>query len=90
MRALMRDAEMREQAHIIQKEVGLLAADVGRLDERVEKLQTHFDQASRDIKDIRTSSDRIKMRSDRIADADLDDPASIAPPRGPKAIAAAE
>lgn len=90
MRALMRDAQMREQAHIIQKEVGLLAEDVVRLDDRVEKLQKHFDLATDDIRQIRTSTDKVKKRSDRIIEADLDGPDSIAPPRSAKAIAAAE
>src|SRR5919206_749506 len=40
--SLLRDARMREQAHVIQKEVVALMADVGRLDERVRKLQLHY------------------------------------------------
>ncbi len=89
MRAVMRDAQMREQAHIIQKEVGLLAEDVVRLDERVEKLQTHFEQANRDVKEIRTSTDKVKKRSDRIIEAELDEPVAIAAPQ-PRKIVAAE
>ncbi|HHL43358.1 MAG TPA: DNA recombination protein RmuC, partial [Hellea balneolensis] len=42
MRAVMKDAKMREQAHILQKEIGILAEDVRRLSERTNKLQTHF------------------------------------------------
>jgi DNA recombination protein RmuC len=90
MRALMRDAQMREQAHIIQKEVGLLAEDVVRLDDRVDKLQKHFDLATDDIRQIRTSTDKVKKRSDRIIEADLDGPDAIENTRTPKAIAAAE
>ena len=90
MRAVMRDAQMREQAHVIQKEVILLAEDVGRLDDRVEKLQTHFEQANKDVKDIRISTDKVKKRSDRIVEAELDEPGEIAPPSARKAIAAAE
>ncbi len=73
MRAVMKDARMREQTHVIQREVGLLGEDVARLDVRVEKLQTHFDQASRDVKDIRTSTDKITRRAQRIDEAQLAD-----------------
>jgi DNA recombination protein RmuC len=90
MRAVMRDAQMREQAHVIQKEVALLAEDVGRLDDRVEKLQRHFDQTSEDVRQIRISTDKVKSRSDRIIEAELEEPGEIAPPPPHKAIAAAE
>lgn len=40
--------------------------DVGRLDDRVDKLQTHFDQAHRDIRDIRISTDKVTKRGSRI------------------------
>ncbi len=57
--SLLRDARMREQAHIIQQEVIRLMDDVGRLDERVRKLGLHFDQANKDIEDILVSSRKI-------------------------------
>lgn len=66
MRAVMKDAAMREQAHIIQREVGLMAKDVGLLDERVSKLQTHFNQTSEDIRKIRISTEKITKRADKI------------------------
>jgi DNA recombination protein RmuC len=66
VQALLRDVKMREQAHLIQKEVRLLLDDIGRLDERVGKLQTHFIQASKDIEMIVTSSKKVTSRSDRI------------------------
>ncbi len=50
--SLLRDQRMREQAHVIREEVIRLMEDVGRLDERVRKLQTHFGQANKDIDDI--------------------------------------
>ena len=59
VQALLRDVRMREEAHKIQNEVRELLADVGRLDERVRKLQTHFTQASNDIGDILTSSGKV-------------------------------
>ena len=73
MRAVMRDARMREQAGEIQKMVGLLLNDVRLLDERAGKLQRHFEQAAEDIRDIRISTERISGRSQRIKDVELDD-----------------
>jgi DNA recombination protein RmuC len=90
MRAVMRDAQMREQAHVIQKEVAYLAKDVERLDERVGKLQKHFDNASEDVRQIRISTEKVKARSDRIVEAELEEPVEIAPAPARRAIAAAE
>jgi DNA recombination protein RmuC len=90
MRAVMRDAQMREQAHVIQREVALLAEDMDRLDDRVGKLQKHFDAATEDVRQIRISTDKVKLRSDRIKDADLDEPEAIAPAKTAKSLTAAE
>ena len=49
MQAIVRDARMREQAHLIQAEVAQLIDDVRRLRDRVGKLDQHFRQASEDI-----------------------------------------
>ena len=71
VRAILRDVEMREQASVIQKEVGILLKDIGRLDTRVASLDRHFDQAARDIEDIKKSSTKIASRGDRIEALDL-------------------
>ncbi len=73
IRAVMRDAQMREQAHIIQNEVAAMAKDVDRLDQRVAKLQTHFNQSSEDIRNIRISTEKITKRADKIESLDLED-----------------
>ncbi len=65
--SLLRDARMREQAHIIQQEVAKLMDDVGRLDDRVRKLDVHFKQANKDIDDILVSSRKITGRGEKIA-----------------------
>src|SRR5690606_23177433 len=52
VQAILRDARMREQAHVIQAEVGKLLEDVGRLSDRVENLRSHFARASKDIDEI--------------------------------------
>ena len=66
IQAILKDARMREQAHVIQAEVVKLMQDVGRLDERVRKLQTHFVQANRDIDDILVSSSKVIRRGEKI------------------------
>lgn len=71
VRAILKDAKMREQAGVIQKEVGILIDDISRLDKRVESLSRHFEQASQDIGDIKTSSDKINKRIVKIEDIQL-------------------
>src|SRR5690606_19954251 len=66
IQAILKDARMREQAHVIQGEVIRLMEDVGRLDERVRKLQTHFAQANKDIDDILVSSGKVTKRGAKI------------------------
>ncbi len=75
MRAVMKDAAMREQAHIIQREVGAMAKDVSLLDDRVAKLQTHFNQSTEDIRKIRISTEKITKRADKIESLDVQEEA---------------
>ena len=71
MQAIMKDQRMQEQAHLIQAEVAGLMQDLGRLDERVGKLQSHFTQAQKDVEGIVTSSTKISRRGERISELDL-------------------
>ena len=73
MQSLVRDARMRDEARVIQTEVAKLLDDVRRLSERVEKLDTHFRQASDDVSQIRTSSDKILKRGERIEALEFED-----------------
>jgi DNA recombination protein RmuC len=81
VRAVLKDVRMREQAGEIQKTVGLLMDDVRRLDERVDKLKTHFTQTEKDLRDIDVSADRITRRGQRILDVDLGEEPELAKPR---------
>ncbi|MBO6783295.1 MAG: DNA recombination protein RmuC [Alphaproteobacteria bacterium] len=72
MRAVMKDVRMKEAAGIIQKEVLTMLEDVDRLDKRVGHLEKHFELAEKDIREIRTSSDKVKSRGGRIQDIQLD------------------
>ncbi len=73
IRAVLKDARMREQAGVIQQEVLSLLEDVGRLDGRVENLAKHFTQASKDIDQIKTSTHKITRRAERIEEVQLED-----------------
>lgn len=73
VRALIRDTKMREQAGMIQKEVGLLMEDVARLDKRVGNLARHFEQSGRDIEDIQKSTRKIALHGSRIKQVELQD-----------------
>jgi len=66
IQALLKDARMREQAHLIQGEVIRLMEDVSRLDDRVRKLQSHFSMAQKDVELILTSSDKLTRRGAKI------------------------
>ena len=74
IQTLMRDAKMREQAHLIQKEVSLLLVDVNRLSERIGALRTHFDRTDKDIGEIETSMKKIASRADGIEKVKLSAP----------------
>lgn len=72
IQALLKDARMREQAHLIQAEVIRLVEDLGRLDDRVRKLQTHFGQANSDIEQILVSTNKIGKRGRKIETMDFE------------------
>ena len=72
MQAILKDVKMREQAHLIQREVSRLMEDMGRLRERVLDLQRHFGQANDDIEKILTSSERIASRGHKIENLDFE------------------
>ena len=71
VRAILRDARMREQTALIQNEIIKLIEDVVRLDKRVESLDRHFGQAIKDVSDIRTSTGKITKRGERIGEFDV-------------------
>jgi DNA recombination protein RmuC len=76
LRAVLRDTQMREQAGLILAEVGKMTQDVARLDSRVESLDRHFGLAEKDLREIRTSADKVSKRATRIEEMDLDEEAA--------------
>jgi DNA recombination protein RmuC len=87
IQSVLKDAGMREQAHVIQGEVMKLMEDVGRVNERVLKLQTHFGQASRDIDDILISTRKLTARGAKIEALEFGDDGSPAYDRQPDLLA---
>lgn len=83
MRAVLKDARMREQAASIRKELGLLHGDVTRLETRVENLGRHFGQASRDVEEIRISAEKAGKRARRLDAFDFEELAPTAADRLP-------
>ena len=85
MRAVLKDARMREQAGAIRRELSLLYTDVERLGARVENLDRHFGQAAKDIEEIKISSDKATKRARRLDNFDFeelapDDPVKVIGP----------
>ena len=73
MRAILKDARMREQAGAIRNELTLLYQDVDRLGVRVESLDRHFNQAAKDISDIKISADKAGRRARRLDNFDFEE-----------------
>jgi DNA recombination protein RmuC len=81
VRAVLKDVRMREQAHLIQREVGVLVKDVERLAERVANLKKHFGQTAGDIDQITVSTDKIASRGEKIRQVEMEEtPLVLTPP----------
>ena len=66
IQSVLKDARMREQAHLIQGEVVRLIEDVSRVDERVRKLAGHFAMAQKDVDEVLVSTSKVTKRGLRI------------------------
>ena len=80
IQSVLKDQRMREQAHLIQGEVVRLMEDLSRLDERVQKLQTHFSQTQKDVELIATSTSKLMKRGAKIEEMEFEtlSPAEVA------------
>jgi DNA recombination protein RmuC len=87
MRAVLKDARMREQAGVIRATLRHLHRDVELVVERVEKLNTHFNQARADLDGISTAAERAGKRAARLDNFDFEE---IAPEPPLPGIAAGE
>ncbi|WP_036257204.1 DNA recombination protein RmuC [Methylocapsa aurea] len=71
MQAIVRDARVREETHIIQAEVRRLVDDIARLRARAAKLDAHFKNAQEDVGQIIASADKIAKCGERIEQMDF-------------------
>lgn len=91
MRAILKDARMREQAGAIRRELGALHGDVERLVTRVSNLDRHFGQARKDVDEIMISSEKASKRAGRLHNFDFEElgdekaASSVVPLERPKA-----
>jgi DNA recombination protein RmuC len=89
MQQIMRDARIRDAADQIRNEVINLGDDLGRLRERVLKLQRHFGDVNEDIRQILISADKIEKRAGRIEELDFskqdapNEPPRVVAPKAP-------
>ncbi|WP_300032577.1 DNA recombination protein RmuC [uncultured Roseobacter sp.] len=73
MRAILKDARMREQTGAIRKTLKQLHRDVEIVVERVGKLNTHFGQARADLDGISTAAERAGKRAARLDNFDFEE-----------------
>jgi DNA recombination protein RmuC len=76
VRAVLKDVRLREQAGLIRREMHALSDDIQRLDDRVAKLQKHFEQATDDVRQVRISTEKIGKRAERMEELQLGEPAA--------------
>ncbi|MGB0681208.1 MAG: DNA recombination protein RmuC [Magnetovibrionaceae bacterium] len=74
VRAVLKDAQMREQAHLIQAQVAAMVEDVTRLDKRTENLKSHWTRVGKDIDEIATSTAKIIKRTEKIEALEVGEP----------------
>ncbi|MDX2203458.1 MAG: DNA recombination protein RmuC [Hyphomicrobiaceae bacterium] len=73
VQAVIKDVRMREEADTIQREVGLLLADVGRLVDRAAEVDRHFALSAKALEKLSASADKVARRGDRLRSLELDD-----------------
>ena len=70
-RAVIKDEATKQQVHVIQEHLGMLAQDFSRFQGRFNNLARHIDQAANDVKQIHTSADKITRRFEKIEQVDI-------------------
>ncbi|WP_240992214.1 DNA recombination protein RmuC [Rickettsiella grylli] len=69
--AILKDAATREQIHLIQEHLGVLAKDFSRFKQRMDHLFRHIQKAYTDIQEAKTSADKITSRFEKIEKVEL-------------------
>jgi DNA recombination protein RmuC len=83
MRAILKDARMREQAGEIRKALRHLHRDVEIIGEKAGKLETHLRQAGEDVSGVLTAATRAGKRADRLDNFDFEE---LTPEADPKVV----
>lgn len=81
VQAVIKDVKMRDQANVIQRELGLVLADVARLVERAADVDRQFNLAAKSLEKLKGSAEKIAARGERLRSLDLDDVTGRARPR---------
>lgn len=71
VRAVLKDADTREQMHLIQKHLHDLGKDFSRFQTRMNNLVKHIDQAREDANEVNTSAQKISNRFNKIEQLDI-------------------
>lgn len=71
--AVLKDAATRKHVHVIQEHLGHLSQDFLRFQKRMDNLAKHIDQAQVDVKEVRTSADKITQRFTQIERVELEE-----------------
>ena len=71
LRAVLKDARLKAEAHQIRRELGLLGKDLERLGTRVGALDRHFGQAQADLAEVRISTEKASLRARRLEDIEF-------------------
>ena len=83
IQSVLKDARMREQAHMIQGEVVRFMEDLSRLDDRVRKLHGHFSMAQKDVDLILTSTEKLTKHGAKIEALEFEAPVAASDPVAP-------
>lgn len=82
LRAVLKDARLREQTGAIRRELSELCRDLERMGARMDALDRHFGQAGRDLADLRVSVDKAGRRAQRLDGFEFDARDGAGPERG--------
>lgn len=69
--AVLKDSATRQQIHVIQEHLRLLAKDFSRFETRMEKLSRHIQQANSDAEQVQISAQKITKRFFQIEQAEV-------------------
>lgn len=70
--AVLKDSATRQQVHIIQQHLSLLAKDFSRFEKRMDNLSRHLQQANLDAEQVHTSAQKITKRFSQIEKVEIE------------------